>query len=1120
MDLSREACQAAQGNTKARKSSWLRQKNAYNPYPRGRDLFSWEAHPCGRLFPFGAGLPEPVEIDPARTAFLGRSVLLEPLESRRMLAPLAWSVGTDLPTPRAGVVAAQAANGTTVVLGGGTPDVPAFVATDPAWQTFMRTNSGTLDASLVSPGVGILSNGGILVFGGQGGGSSAFQYDYVAGDNTEKASMHSSRSLMGFATDENHHIYAIGGKSGGNSTLATVESYDSATNHWTTLAPLPKALYALSAAADGAGHVFAFGGVDASGQISSAVYRYTIATNVWDTVASLPAATDRSAAILGSDAKLYVIGGVTAAGTTANVESYDEASNTWTAETPLPVPVNSEAVTVDTLGRIVIAGGSDASGNPTSAVYLSQRLNQPDAAPVFTSTAATTANPGVVYSYQALTTGNPQPTYSLVAAPAGMTVNANTGLVTWTPSYAQEAAGSNSYTILASNAAGSVSKTVNVSVAPLAPTGLTAAGSSTSTILLAWDASPDPTVAAYNIVQRFYHPNPKGSGGTYSYTTLGSSATNSFTIGGLASGKGGTYLVSAVNSAGVSSPRSAPASATSWTPASFPQAPFYLLGGAVWDGTMPATVGRTVQITLIGSGNPAPSYSVVDGPSTVSIDPITALVSYTPDASEVGLVNITFGASNAAGSATQTIQFQVSPAVVPTITWPAPDDMTYGQTLSVIQLDATAADPTTGAPLSGTWAYTPAAGTFLTPGSHVLSGTFTPTNQAYAIVTGTTTVNVLPGMPNLIIDGGPYDFDGQPHAATVSALGIDYSTPVDGSFAVTYNGAATVPSAPGTYTVVANFTSNDPNYSDTTAVGTLVINSDAVKLVPDALYPWLSDLVWSGGNAANSVRFDQLDATTVQVTMLVQNGVAVNSIATFSGVTGSVLATGGSSNDVIDASGLSSIPATLDGAAGNNTLYGGSSDETLIGGSDGGEGQDGNNVIIAGDGNDIIYGNGLTSRRGETGGDNLIVGGAGNDLIYGNYGFGGNGGAGGQNLIVSGSGSTAVYTSGGVDVRKGGAGSIVVAGTTTLGQAELAGILAEWTSPDTLATRLADISGTNGSSGHNGTSYLIPGATIFDNQAVDAILSDQHGAPSWLFYSFIDDYVDGTKPTDVQNDLA
>ncbi len=234
------------------------------------------------------------------------------------------------------MVAAQAANGTTVILGGGTPDVPSFVATDPSWQTFMRTSAGTLDASLVSPGVGNLPNGGILVFGGQGGDNSAFQYDYIAGDNIEVAAMHSWLcSLMGFATDEYHHIYAIGGKASGGSGngLSSVGSYNATNNRWTTLAPLPKSLYARSAVADGVGHVFAFGGIDSSGQISSQVYRYTIAQNAWDTVASLPTATDRSAAILGSNGMIYVLGGVTPDGTTASVESYDEATNTWTAET-------------------------------------------------------------------------------------------------------------------------------------------------------------------------------------------------------------------------------------------------------------------------------------------------------------------------------------------------------------------------------------------------------------------------------------------------------------------------------------------------------------------------------------------------------------------------------------------------------------------------------------------------------------------------------------------------------------------------------------------------------------------------------------------------------------------
>lgn len=77
-----------------------------------------------------------------------------------------------------------------------------------------------------------------------------------------------------------------------------------------------------------------------------------------------------------------------------------------------------------------------------------------------------------------------------------------------------------------------------------------------------------------------------------------------------------------------------------------------------------------------------------------------------------------------------------SPAA-PTITWPAPAAITYGTALSSTQLNATAN-------YSGTFAYTPAAGTVLGAGSHSLSVTFTPSDPGKVLsktATNTITVN-------------------------------------------------------------------------------------------------------------------------------------------------------------------------------------------------------------------------------------------------------------------------------------------------------------------------------------------------------------------------------------------
>ncbi len=74
-------------------------------------------------------------------------------------------------------------------------------------------------------------------------------------------------------------------------------------------------------------------------------------------------------------------------------------------------------------------------------------------APGITSSPPTTASVGAEYSYQVVATGDPAPTYSLTTSPAAMSINTNTGLITWTPLQAD--IGTANVTVVATNSQGS-----------------------------------------------------------------------------------------------------------------------------------------------------------------------------------------------------------------------------------------------------------------------------------------------------------------------------------------------------------------------------------------------------------------------------------------------------------------------------------------------------------------------------------------------------------------------------------------------------------------------------------------------------------------------------------------
>jgi hypothetical protein len=391
--------------------------------------------------------------------------------------------------------------------------------------------------------------------------------------------------------------------------------------------------------------------------------------------------------------------------------------------------MSSEAATVDSLGRIEAMGGYDANGNALASIYVSQKLNQADLAPTITSSPGKTAVVNSPYSYQVLSTGNPQATYSLTTAPAGMTINSNTGLISWTPTYATE--GIDSVTVVASNYAGSVSQSYSISVAPQTPTGLTGTAISTTQVSLSWNASADPNVTGYDIYKQYHVYRSTG------YALIASDVTtNSVTLTG-----SGTYEVTAVNSAGLQSAHSATETGAVWSP---PDLYVATTTSGADISSLALNVGQTGQIILIQEfANPAPTFSVVTQPPSggVSVNPTTGLVTYTPTVADIGNQAVVFAASNVAGTSDFTFYFDV-------------------------QAD----------------------------------------------------------QPTVTVSGGPFTYDGNAHAVAATAIGTDGVTPVAGSFAFTYNGSATPPTAAGTYAVAATFTSSDPSYASVTATGTLTIN--------------------------------------------------------------------------------------------------------------------------------------------------------------------------------------------------------------------------------------------------------------------------------------------------------
>jgi hypothetical protein len=145
-------------------------------------------------------------------------------------------------------------------------------------------------------------------------------------------------------------------------------------------------------------------------------------------------------------------------------------------------------------------------------------------------------------------------------------------------------------------------------------------------------------------------------------------------------------------------------------------------------------------------------------------------------------------------------------------------------------------------PVSGSFSYayyvgssvsgTPSATAPTNAGTYTVVATFTSSDPNYASSgTAKTTFTIKPASPMVSVTDAGGTYNGHAFPATAKALGLDGKTAVNGSFSYAYyvgssvSGAAltTAPTNAGTYTVVATFTSSNPNYANDTARSTFTI---------------------------------------------------------------------------------------------------------------------------------------------------------------------------------------------------------------------------------------------------------------------------------------------------------
>ena len=228
-----------------------------------------------------------------------------------------------------------------------------------------------------SEGIGVLRDGKLYSIGGRSGGGVLNNLErYHKNTNTWVTLAPMPTPLAGLGgTHSGRYISAIGGRTGAvpcsGVALAAVERYDTQTNTWATMAPLPAPRSDLGALAMGNGRIYVFGGCDENYDVVGDVFVYNIVTNTWSNGPPMPTPRAMFYQVGFAGPKIYVMGGATCCYLVSALnEVYDTFTNTWSFDTPMTTPrgemgVGSVGGTIWTVGGAMPAFGFSSNALET-----------------------------------------------------------------------------------------------------------------------------------------------------------------------------------------------------------------------------------------------------------------------------------------------------------------------------------------------------------------------------------------------------------------------------------------------------------------------------------------------------------------------------------------------------------------------------------------------------------------------------------------------------------------------------------------------------------------------------------------------------------------------------------
>jgi subtilisin-like proprotein convertase family protein len=160
---------------------------------------------------------------------------------------------------------------------------------------------------------------------------------------------------QGYTRNDTGWVYIIGGEVG----LPNVRRYNTRTNVWSSVAPLPEGRDRGTSARLG-DSLYMIGGANPTNTYTNTLTRYDIRTDTWVPRAPLPNILGWGRGAGYQDSLIYVAGGYNGTATVNTVYLYNAKTNTWRTASPLPAVRfgGGFAVSGDTL---IYVGGVDGA---------------------------------------------------------------------------------------------------------------------------------------------------------------------------------------------------------------------------------------------------------------------------------------------------------------------------------------------------------------------------------------------------------------------------------------------------------------------------------------------------------------------------------------------------------------------------------------------------------------------------------------------------------------------------------------------------------------------------------------------------------------------------------------